>query len=417
MRHFFSAKMRRGRTPGVFCDANLPGLVREAVSIVAITAERKKQKLAEVSEKLGRREILSCAGLAEELDDDALFQAVKATSERLSALGVELKEKVIDDRLDRMLVSTLSQPSKESRYEQFFKVRSRFLKEKKTIGFKDRWNEEKPFKLSYRQALRYVRLADFLTQYPRIMYQSAIVDLQPLLDVGDLELNEAQKAFWSVDPLNIKVAPLDQSFELHVDGLEIRRACFNVEPGLADQMYESLGHSALQIFNNAGIGEESDDARRAQHPIDSFDLLAEWVATNFPNHQMADTVLLVSKPGGCLPQRAHTDYRKEAFCKVAVPLCCLLALEDNTPFDTWPGAINFDSSVEREHCTVILNRGDLLVFRGDLVHAGAAFGQRNVRIHAYLDVPGVDREKDVTCYMDGEEYILPRGQKCASASE
>jgi hypothetical protein len=43
---------------------------------------------------------------------------------------------------------------------------------------------------------------------------------------------------------------------------------------------------------------------------------------------------------------------------------------------------------------VKLNKGDVLVFRGDLVHGGAACGEvENVRIHAYLDVEGAERPK------------------------
>lgn len=59
----------------------------------------------------------------------------------------------------------------------------------------------------------------------------------------------------------------------------------------------------------------------------------------------------------------------------------------------------------------------MLIFRGDLVHAGAAVGEvENVRIHAYLDVEGVVRPKeqvagvdvDETHFMCDEKYILKR---------
>jgi hypothetical protein len=55
----------------------------------------------------------------------------------------------------------------------------------------------------------------------------------------------------------------------------------------------------------------------------------------------------------------------------------------------------------------------VLIFRGDLVHAGAAYGGEieNVRIHAYLDVKGVKRPKhgdgvEHTHFMSDEKYIL-----------
>jgi hypothetical protein len=62
----------------------------------------------------------------------------------------------------------------------------------------------------------------------------------------------------------------------------------------------------------------------------------------------------------------------------------------------------------------MLNRGDLVLFRGDLVHAGAAMQRFNFRIHMFLDVVGVRRHKGVTYYMDGNaghSYILPLQQQ------
>lgn len=35
--------------------------------------------------------------------------------------------------------------------------------------------------------------------------------------------------------------------------------------------------------------------------------------------------------------------------------------------------------------TISMNQGDLLLFRGDLVHGGAAYDQANYRIHCFLD--------------------------------
>lgn len=99
-----------------------------------------------------------------------------------------------------------------------------------------------------------------------------------------------------------------------------------------------------------------------------------------------------------------------------VPLVCLVALQDGTQFDVWPGAICFDSSRSFEqHLCITLNAGDMFIFRGDLVHAGAAVGadNRNVRIHAYLDAEGIDRPKfkgdvEETHFMDKEPHILKR---------
>ena len=40
--------------------------------------------------------------------------------------------------------------------------------------------------------------------------------------------------------------------------------------------------------------------------------------------------------------------------------------------------------------------GDMLVFDGDVAHAGASYCMSNLRLHTYLDVPEVGRPRDYT---------------------
>ncbi len=100
-----------------------------------------------------------------------------------------------------------------------------------------------------------------------------------------------------------------------------------------------------------------------------------------------------------------------------MPLASLSALMDGTLLDVWPGAIRFDASRSYKPLQIKLNKGDVLIFRGDLVHAGASVGAvENVRIHAYLDVEGVvrpkhkegDMEVEETYFMCDEKNILKR---------
>jgi ectoine hydroxylase-related dioxygenase (phytanoyl-CoA dioxygenase family) len=79
-----------------------------------------------------------------------------------------------------------------------------------------------------------------------------------------------------------------------------------------------------------------------------------------------------------------------------VPQLLLVALEDETTMDVWPGShrlvrgsTDIQDPVSVVH--VSLNKGDALLFRGDLVHAGSAYTKPNVRIHFYLDSPLVKR--------------------------
>ena len=47
---------------------------------------------------------------------------------------------------------------------------------------------------------------------------------------------------------------------------------------------------------------------------------------------------------------------------------------------------------------VVLRAGDVLVFEGDVAHAGASYCARNMRVHVYLDVAGVVRDRDFTWF-------------------
>jgi len=88
----------------------------------------------------------------------------------------------------------------------------------------------------------------------------------------------------------------------------------------------------------------------------------------------------------CQRQQWHFDYDPDAVRAAKTkPLGVLVALEDGTRFET-------------RAKTHTLSRGDVLVFRGDLMHAGAAYDRENTRMHLYLDVPAVKRQRNSTWY-------------------
>ena len=61
----------------------------------------------------------------------------------------------------------------------------------------------------------------------------------------------------------------------------------------------------------------------------------------------------------------------------------------------------YDSRLRRE-VTVLVPPGAILLFDGDVAHRGASYAARNTRVHLYLDVPGVEREADVTWFPEYE---------------
>ena len=119
---------------------------------------------------------------------------------------------------------------------------------------------------------------------------------------------------------------------------------------------------------------------------------------------VGDVALLRSAPR-CKPQMAHCDYVPEPdllkSSDATVPHLLLIALQDETTLNIWPGSHRVvrgsyfaKKLIPVSH--VVLNKGDALLFRGDLVHAGSAFAKSNTRVHFYLDTRVVRRAKDVT---------------------
>ncbi len=214
----------------------------------------------------------------------------------------------------------------------------------------------------------------------------------------------------------------EEEFVLHSDGFQIFKGVFAIEPDIVELLKEcSNSIWAEFLFNNEAVDDERNDKKRRQI---FFDVICEGegdrrltdfcsalqakVDSMFEKHRSQDWVVLRSDPG-CLPQRSHTDYLPRHVKHLSdddMPLACVIACMDGTYFDVWPGAIRcFDEEPGKtfQHKRVMLNAGDMLVFRGDLVHGGAAFDLLNVRVHAFLDVRSVKRVKNSTHYMDAQE--------------
>lgn len=95
--------------------------------------------------------------------------------------------------------------------------------------------------------------------------------------------------------------------------------------------------------------------------------------------------LLVSKPG-CAPQAPHADYDPQP--NVHKAFGCLVAIQDATTLDVFLG-VNHEVRTR-----VCLSQGDVLLFRGDLIHAGSAYPLRNARLHVYFDHVDVVRTEN-----------------------
>jgi len=111
-------------------------------------------------------------------------------------------------------------------------------------------------------------------------------------------------------------------------------------------------------------------------------------------YNRSNWVVLHSKLGS-KRQQPHHDYEpseKLSNCPDnKFPLAILSALMDKTTLNVW-----LDGKEE----VAQLSKGDILIFRGDFIHAGSAYEEENVRMHCYLDSPFVPRAPNRTHIID-----------------
>ena len=93
-----------------------------------------------------------------------------------------------------------------------------------------------------------------------------------------------------------------------------------------------------------------------------------------------------------LKQRAHFDFDSSKVVHLPdnqKPLLTLVALEDHTYMDVWVGyKLLLDGSLRTplRSTRIQLNKGDLLVFVADCIHAGSTYDVDNIRLHCYFPV-------------------------------
>ena len=117
-----------------------------------------------------------------------------------------------------------------------------------------------------------------------------------------------------------------------------------------------------------------------------METLGWWVKDN---HYFSDPNILRSLPG-CQEQEAHRDFEvKDDTEEATLPAGVIVALEPDTTLEVWD-----DDGTNQQ--TVKLYRGDVLIFRGSVVHAGSAYDKDNVRIHLYVDSRAQPRQQNKT---------------------
>jgi hypothetical protein len=107
-------------------------------------------------------------------------------------------------------------------------------------------------------------------------------------------------------------------------------------------------------------------------------------------------VALKSVPGG-EEQDPHRDFPAveigEARKKNTIQAGLISGQTENTKSMLYPKC--FAMADPRRRTEVMLDAGDCVVFRGDLIHSGSAFTELNYRIHCVLTVKGIKWRNDV----------------------
>lgn len=165
-------------------------------------------------------------------------------------------------------------------------------------------------------------------------------------------------------------------------------------------------HRMDPIFNFNTAAPTDRKRRQIDMPAWMSALLRGRLMAAAPGRKATDCVILESL-SGCQSQAAHADYVPDAALldtdDDTVPLLAVFALQNGTKLDVWPEShrlvrrsrlTRHTPKVARH--TVELDAGDVIIFRGDLIHAGSAYTAHNLRIHVYLDHPTVPRPPNRT---------------------
>jgi len=157
-----------------------------------------------------------------------------------------------------------------------------------------------------------------------------------------------------------------------------------------------------QPIFNYNDREVQDDNKRFQAKLDQrltiVKSIKEYILSSIRSSYHIGTrrigkMVLLHSEAGCQQQHWHTDYDPDVLQGLAeLPWGVVLAIENGTSLDI----IDPDT---REPVSIQLLPGSLIFFRGDIVHAGAAYSGPNNRIHAYLDTD-IYRQTANKTYLD-----------------
>jgi ectoine hydroxylase-related dioxygenase (phytanoyl-CoA dioxygenase family) len=205
-------------------------------------------------------------------------------------------------------------------------------------------------------------------------------------------------------------SPAIKNEGIHVAGYQVIRGAIEIDERVLTGVQNACVRKIGFIFNHNEMNPHNDHKRRQRNlPLRTqymlkFDESVKQIVQSKINTDLTptDPVIIHSRPG-CQPQAAHCDYLPDEALKVVsdkqMPLAALICLMPKTRLKVWPNSSRLATSdpallskVQSISCQEVeLNPGDMIIFRGDFVHAGSGYETDNYRIHYYLDSPLVPR--------------------------
>ena len=204
---------------------------------------------------------------------------------------------------------------------------------------------------------------------------------------------------------------------LHVDGYMIIPRAVKLSPECVAKMVKKANSSSAPIFNDNPVNTFNDRKRKQLDVNTGRDvelsagllLAVAKVKEQVPeaNGMNISPWVGINSMPGCQLQGPHCDYSPSKQLRDAIvrqkksfiPLAVLLAVMDGTKLTLWPKSIEQMSMSEEQlksiepikPITLVIQEGDIVVFRADLVHAGSSYDEDNFRLHAYFDTTAVPR--------------------------
>ena len=228
----------------------------------------------------------------------------------------------------------------------------------------------------------------------------------------------------------------DINGELEVKGFSIRPNTFPCTPNVYATCRRHVDKHGHTIFNYNERNTQ-EDYKRSQAPLDVLykknhelrlfiSRINKYLTRQFPDHCPNSWVVLKSSEG-CQRQAIHTDYplTNTTTKKITsssptttaistptptleptptptpvplatkqnkiIPVNAIVALENQTQIHVWPAShrllrheLTTNTTINK--LTLNMSTGDLLLFRGDLLHCGSEYNNcSNIRLHCYLD--------------------------------